>query len=95
MPPSWTGGHYNCIIAGHTIVTEDTVIPPNSIVAGAPGKVKATRNNLIANRLNALASRQWPSLCAGQLSCVGRPKQQDKMVRANASLNGIRDRNGH
>ncbi|MEC8346816.1 MAG: gamma carbonic anhydrase family protein, partial [Pseudomonadota bacterium] len=38
----------NCIIAGHTIVTEDTVIPANSIVAGAPGKVKATRNNLIA-----------------------------------------------
>ena len=28
----------NCIIAGHTIVTEDTVIPPNSIVAGAPGR---------------------------------------------------------
>lgn len=44
----------NSVIAGHTIVTAGTVIPPNSIVAGVPGKVIKTRNNFIANRMNAL-----------------------------------------
>ena len=43
----------NCIIAGHTFVREDAVIPPNSIVMGTPGTVVATRNNFVANRLNA------------------------------------------
>ena len=43
----------NCIVAGHTFVREDAVIPPNSIVMGTPGKVVATRNNFVANRLNA------------------------------------------
>ena len=43
----------NSIVAGHTFVREDAVIPPNSIVMGTPGKVVATRNNFVANRLNA------------------------------------------
>ena len=45
----------NCTIAGHTIVTEGTIIPANSIVAGVPGKVVKTLDNLMANKLNALA----------------------------------------
>ncbi len=45
----------NCIIAGHTIITEGTVIPPNSIVAGVPGKVVATRNNYVSNKINAMS----------------------------------------
>lgn len=44
----------NSVIAGHTIVTAGTVIPPNSIVAGVPGRVIKSRNNFIANRMNAL-----------------------------------------
>ena len=44
----------NTVVAGHTIVTAGTVIPPNSIVAGVPGRVVKTRNNFIANRMNAL-----------------------------------------
>lgn len=44
----------NSVVAGHTIVTAGTEIPPNSIVAGVPGKVIKTRNNFIANRMNAL-----------------------------------------
>ncbi len=44
----------NTVVAGHTIVTAGTIIPPNSIVAGVPGKVIKTRNNFIANRMNAL-----------------------------------------
>ena len=43
----------NCIIAGHCIVTEGTVVPPNSIVAGVPGKVVASRNNYVDNKVNA------------------------------------------
>tara|TARA_R110000824_G_scaffold155226_1_gene327501 strand:+ start:49431 stop:49997 length:567 start_codon:yes stop_codon:yes gene_type:complete len=43
----------NCIIAGHSIVTEGTVIPDNSIVAGAPAKVIKSRDNRVANAMNA------------------------------------------
>ncbi len=43
----------NCIVAGHSIVPEGAVIPANSIVAGVPGTVVKTRNNFIANRMNA------------------------------------------
>ena len=45
----------NCIVAGHSIVREGTVIPDNSIVAGVPGKVIASRNNMPANKINAIA----------------------------------------
>jgi carbonic anhydrase/acetyltransferase-like protein (isoleucine patch superfamily) len=44
----------NSIVAGHSIVTEGTVIPPNSIVAGAPAKVIKTRDNGVANAMNAV-----------------------------------------
>lgn len=43
----------NCIIAGHSIVTEGTEIPDNSIVAGAPAKVIKSRDNRVANAMNA------------------------------------------
>ena len=43
----------NCVIAGHSFLKEGSIIPPNSIVMGAPGKVTRTRNNFVANRLNA------------------------------------------
>jgi carbonic anhydrase/acetyltransferase-like protein (isoleucine patch superfamily) len=44
----------NSIVAGHAFVREGTIIPPNSIVMGTPGKVVATRNNYVANRINAM-----------------------------------------
>lgn len=44
----------NCIIAGHTFLKEGTVIPDNSIVMGSPGEAKKSRNNFVANRMNAL-----------------------------------------
>ena len=44
----------NCIIAGHSIIIEGTKIPANSVVAGVPGKVVATRNNYVANKINAM-----------------------------------------
>jgi carbonic anhydrase/acetyltransferase-like protein (isoleucine patch superfamily) len=44
----------NSIVAGHSFVREGTIIPPNSVVMGTPGKVVATRNNFVANRINAM-----------------------------------------
>lgn len=41
------------IIAGGAFLKEDTVIPPHSIVMGSPGTVTKTRDNTIANRMNA------------------------------------------
>lgn len=43
----------NSIVAGHSIVTEGTEIPENSIVAGAPAKVIRSRDNRVANIMNA------------------------------------------
>ncbi len=43
----------NTIVAGHSIVAGGSQIPANSIVAGVPGVVVKTRNNFVANRLNA------------------------------------------
>ena len=45
----------NSIVAGNTIVTEDSVFPENSVIAGVPGKVIATKNNYVENRVNAMA----------------------------------------
>ena len=48
----------NSIVAGHSILTEGTIIPPNSIVAGVPGRVVAERNNYVANKMNAFMYRR-------------------------------------
>ena len=77
----------NCIIAGHTIVTQDAVIRANSIVAGAPGKVKATRNNFVANRLNALAYfDNGQAYAVGNYRIWADPEQQAKMAAREAEL---------
>ena len=52
----------NSIVAGHTIITENKVFPPNSVIAGVPGKVVATRDCGDANLLNA----RFYSACAEQ-----------------------------
>lgn len=44
----------NSIVAGHSFVADNTEIPPNSIVMGTPAKVVRTRNNFVANKLNAM-----------------------------------------
>lgn len=43
----------NSIVAGHSIVTENSEFPENSIIAGAPAKLIGTRDNSVANKLNA------------------------------------------
>ena len=44
----------NSIVAGHSFVADNTIIPPNSIVMGTPASVVRTANSFIANRVNAM-----------------------------------------
>ena len=46
------------IVAGGSFLKEGTVIPPNSIVMGSPGTVTKTRDNSLANRMNAFLYRR-------------------------------------
>ena len=43
----------NCIVAGHSIVTEGSDFPDNSIIAGSPAKLLKTRDSSVANKTNA------------------------------------------
>ncbi len=45
----------NCIIGAASYLPPGTVIPDNSIVSGHPAVVIRTRDNLLANRMNAVA----------------------------------------
>ena len=44
----------NSLIGAGAVVRADTVIPPHSIVVGAPARVIKTRNSWLDNHLNAL-----------------------------------------
>lgn len=44
----------NSIVAGHAIVMQKQVFPENSVIAGVPAKLIATRDNGEANRRNAV-----------------------------------------
>lgn len=46
------------IVAGGSFLKEGTVIAPNSIVMGSPGTVTKTRDNTMANRMNAFLYRR-------------------------------------
>jgi len=48
----------NSIVAGGAFVREGAVVPPNSIVMGVPAQVTKTRNNWVANRMNAFLYEQ-------------------------------------
>lgn len=41
------------IVAGGTFIPEGKEYPPNSVIMGSPGRVKAERDNRVANRVNA------------------------------------------
>ncbi len=43
----------NSIVGQNAFVRENQVVPANSIVVGVPATIKATRNNYLANRMNA------------------------------------------
>ncbi len=42
------------IVGQHAYVRDGTIVPPNSIVVGSPARVISTRDNRIANHMNAL-----------------------------------------
>jgi carbonic anhydrase/acetyltransferase-like protein (isoleucine patch superfamily) len=77
----------NCIIAGGTFITEGTVIPPNSIVMGAPGKVRRTGNNYVANRMNAwMYHRNALAYARGEYREWDRPEFRAAMPAARAQF---------
>jgi carbonic anhydrase/acetyltransferase-like protein (isoleucine patch superfamily) len=43
----------NSIIGPHTLVREGQIIPANSVVVGTPAVVTKTRDNYVANKMNA------------------------------------------
>jgi carbonic anhydrase/acetyltransferase-like protein (isoleucine patch superfamily) len=56
----------NSIVAGHSFLREGTTVPENSIVMGVPATVVKSRNNEVANRVNALMySRNAAAYCEG------------------------------
>jgi carbonic anhydrase/acetyltransferase-like protein (isoleucine patch superfamily) len=80
----------NSIVAGHTFVREDTVIPPNSVVMGTPGKVIATRDNFVANRLNAwLYSRNALAYAQGNHRAWTGPNYEAAVAAEKARLEAL------
>jgi carbonic anhydrase/acetyltransferase-like protein (isoleucine patch superfamily) len=45
----------NCLVAAHALVTENTVIPDNSMVRGVPGKVAGTLDEARVRAIRASA----------------------------------------
>jgi carbonic anhydrase/acetyltransferase-like protein (isoleucine patch superfamily) len=78
----------NTIVAGGAFVREGAVVPPNSIVMGVPAQVTKTRNNWIANRLNAFMYEQNAEAYArGEHRVWSDPAGQEAM---NKKMNALR-----
>ena len=85
------------MVAAWPEMPEGTEIPDNSVVMGVPGKIRAERNNFVANRLNAVLYhenakayavgnyRRWsePSLLA--LIAAERQRLADLLRQAEAA----------
>ncbi|MBR1219774.1 gamma carbonic anhydrase family protein [Bradyrhizobium sp. U87765 SZCCT0131] len=73
------------IVAGGAFLTEGTVIPPHSIVMGAPGKVTRSRDNTAANRMNALLyHRNALAYAAGNYRVWSQPELLAEVVAEQA-----------
>jgi carbonic anhydrase/acetyltransferase-like protein (isoleucine patch superfamily) len=80
----------NSIVAPHACVTEGTVIPENSIVMGIPAKVTRTRDNFVANGLNAfLYWRNAESYAAGDERLWSRESFQTELRAEEGRLAGL------
>jgi hypothetical protein len=44
----------NSIVAGHAFVPDGMIVPPNSVVMGAPARVVRTHNNFLYTHTNAM-----------------------------------------
>ena len=52
----------NCLIGAHTLITEGKVIPDNSLVVGAPGKVLRTLSEEEITAMHRNAARYVENL---------------------------------
>jgi carbonic anhydrase/acetyltransferase-like protein (isoleucine patch superfamily) len=69
------------IVAGHCIVVEGTQVPPNSVVAGVPGRVVASRDNYVDNKLNAWSYfRNAAAYKRGDYRLWSRPEHRREMT---------------
>ncbi|MGQ0486538.1 MAG: gamma carbonic anhydrase family protein [Hyphomicrobiales bacterium] len=63
----------NCLIGAHTLIPEDKVIPDNSLVMGAPGKVVRELDAEAAARLTKSAEgyvRNWQRFAKGLKAAI-------------------------
>lgn len=75
------------IIAGGTFLKEGTVIPPNSIVMGSPGAVTKTRDNSVANAMNAfLYWRNAQAYAQGDYRLWSKESFRPEMMAEHARL---------
>ncbi len=75
------------IVAGGAFLKEGTVIPPHSIVMGSPGAVTKTRDNTLANRMNAfLYRRNAQAYAAGDYRLWSRESFRVEMMAERQSL---------
>lgn len=80
----------NSIVAGGAFLKEGTVVPANSIVMGAPAKVTKTRNNAMANALNAfLYRRNAESYAKGEHRIWSSPAFRDEMAAEMTRLKAL------
>ena len=80
------------IVAGHSFLKEDTIVPPFSIVMGAPGKVVRSHDATRANIVNALLyhrnaqayaqglHRAWEDIDFGAIEA-----EADRIIRSRES----------
>jgi carbonic anhydrase/acetyltransferase-like protein (isoleucine patch superfamily) len=83
----------NSIVGGHSFLKEGTVVPPNSIVTGVPGKVTRTQNNFVRNRINAyMYYKNALAYAAGEHRAWAKPEVsaevQEEIRRLEALLAG-------
>ncbi|MFN3513706.1 MAG: gamma carbonic anhydrase family protein [Phenylobacterium sp.] len=75
------------IVAGGAFLKEGTVVPPHSIVMGAPGAVTRTRDNSLANRMNAfLYWRNAQAYAAGDYRLWSRDSFRAEMAAERKRL---------
>ena len=80
----------NSIVAGGSFLKEGTVVPPNSIVMGAPGAVTKSRNNAVANALNAwMYFRNAQAFAKGDHRLWSRPEFAEEMRAERERLAGL------
>lgn len=78
------------IVAGGSFLKEGTVIPPNSIVMGSPGAATKTRDNSLANAMNAfLYWRNAQAYAHGDYRLWSKESFRAEMAAEHARLRAV------